>query len=211
MPAASVASPTREAILDAADRLLGRFGFRKMTLDDLAREAGVGRRTLYLWFASKEEIALSSIDRVVERLCARLADIAASDLAPEDKLRAMLIERVRFRVESVRDYYESLDELFAVLRTAYMQRRDGYFAREAELFAGVVAEGRRSGALDCEDPQAAARALLIATNALLPYSLTPRELGARSQILRDVERIADLVLQGLRSRDGRTRRDRKSN
>jgi AcrR family transcriptional regulator len=58
----------RDAVLDATERLLGRCGYQKMTMDDIAREAGVGRRTLYLHFTGKEEIALSSIDRVVERL-----------------------------------------------------------------------------------------------------------------------------------------------
>jgi len=38
-------TPTALRILDAADRLLGRFGFRRMTIDDLAKEAGIGKGT----------------------------------------------------------------------------------------------------------------------------------------------------------------------
>lgn len=193
-------STTREAILDAADRLLGRLGFKKTTLDDLARESGVGRRTIYLHFASKEDVALASIDRVVERLCARLDALAASDVSAPDKLRAMLRERVLFRVDSVRDYFHGLDELFAVLRPRYMERRERYFADEAERFARVIRAGAKSGELAAPDPDAAARALLLATNALLPYSLSPRELGARSKIARDVDTLADCLLNGLVAR-----------
>jgi len=43
----------RDAILDAAERLLARYGYRKMTMDDLASEAGIGKGTTYLHFPSK--------------------------------------------------------------------------------------------------------------------------------------------------------------
>src|SRR5262249_16762278 len=61
----------RDAILDAAERLLARYGFKKTTIDDLAREAGIGKGTVYLHFPSKEEVALCTIDRIVERLLRR--------------------------------------------------------------------------------------------------------------------------------------------
>ena len=47
---------TRDRILDAAERLLARFGYKKTTMEDIAREAGLGKRTLYLHFASKEAL-----------------------------------------------------------------------------------------------------------------------------------------------------------
>lgn len=191
---------TRDAILDAANRLLGRQGFQKTTLDDLARESGVGRRTIYLHFVSKEEVALASIDRVVERLCVRLDAIASSPRPAAERIRAMLTERVLFRVDAVRDHYRALDELFAVLRPAYMERRERYFAAESDLFARVLRDGKRDGELTLRDPAASARALLIATNALLPYALSPRELGARTAVQRDVETLADCLLEGLVSR-----------
>ncbi|MCE9593098.1 MAG: TetR/AcrR family transcriptional regulator [Planctomycetes bacterium] len=204
-------TPTRDLILDAADRLLGRLGFKKTTLDDLARESGVGRRTIYLHFASKEEVALASIDRVVERLCARLETLAASETPAAERIRAMLLERVLYRVDTVRDYFHGLDELFAVLRPAYMERRDRYFASEAELFARVLREGKKSGEFAVRDPAATARALLIATNSLLPYSLSPRELGARAALKRDVEALADCLLVGLVSRAATKRAKSLSN
>src|SRR3954469_14062839 len=68
---------TREAILDATDRLLARYGFRKMTIDDLAKEVGIGKGSVYLHFPSKEEIALSHIDRMVDRLNERMRRVAS--------------------------------------------------------------------------------------------------------------------------------------
>src|SRR5437763_1237801 len=48
-------TPAAGRILDAADRLLARYGYQKMTVDDLAREAGIGKGTVYLSFPGKSE------------------------------------------------------------------------------------------------------------------------------------------------------------
>ena len=47
---------SREAIVEAAERLFLERGFGSVTMDELAEAAGVARRTLYNQFASKEEI-----------------------------------------------------------------------------------------------------------------------------------------------------------
>jgi AcrR family transcriptional regulator len=187
----------RDRILDATERLLARYGYQKTTMDDLAREAGIGKRTIYLHFTSKEEVALSSIDRIVDRLTERLRAVAGSDLPADRRVRRMLLLRVLFRFDSVRDYHHSFDELFASLRPAYLARRQRYFDAEASVFAGVLREGRDAGLFAFDDPLAAAQTLLLATNALLPSGLSVRELGKRSEVEAKTARIADLLLTGL--------------
>jgi hypothetical protein len=69
---------------------------------------------------------------------------------------------------------------------------------EAEVFEQVLIEGERSGQLRLADPRHTARTLLHATNGLLPYSLSGRELGARPEVESRVEGLAELLIQGLR-------------
>jgi AcrR family transcriptional regulator len=204
MPTPLAAAPVdpRDAILDAMERLLARYGYRKTTVDDLAREAGIGKGTVYLHFPSKEEVALCSIDRVVGRVQERLRELAASPAPAPERLRRMLAARVLLRFDSVRAYSQGLDDLFEALRPAYMARRSRYFEAESEIFAAVLARGRREKTLSCADPSGAAQALLLATNALLPYSLSARELGERADIEKKVNRLADLLLYGLLPRAG---------
>lgn len=190
-------SPMRERILDAADRLLSRYGYPRTTADDLAREAGIGRRTIYLHFTRKEEIFLASIDRVVERLLSELRRIATTADTPDKKLSHILVTRVLFRFDSVHDYHLSLDDMFAVLRPSYLERREHYFTSEAHILAEVIAEGQRTGVLSTSHPLDTARTLLSATNSLLPYSLSGRELGSREDIERQAHAVADLLLRGL--------------
>ena len=151
----------RGAILDAAEALLGRYGYRKTTMEDIAREVGIGKGTTYLHFASKEEVFLATIDRIVDRLCVRLGEIAAGPEPLDWRLRRMLEERVVYRFDCVSHYPSSLDELFAALRPAYLARRAANLGREAGVFAEAL-----EGAVP--DPLDAAGALVEATNALLP-------------------------------------------
>jgi AcrR family transcriptional regulator len=190
-------TPTRELILNAAERLIGVLGYSKTTVEDIARAADVGKRTVYVYFPSKEEVMLCTIDRIVDRLTTRLRSIAASDQPRADAVRAMLLERVLFRFDSVRDYRHGLDELFASLRPAYLARRKAYFDAEALEFAGVLSDGRANGEFDIPDPTTAAEALLLATNSLIPYALSASELGRREDVEARAERIADLLLNGL--------------
>lgn len=190
----------REQILDAVDRLLSRFGYQKMTMDDIAREASISKRTIYLHFSGKEEVALSSIDRVVERLLSELRLLKDTKGTPTKRLHAMLCRRVLFRFDSVQDYYRSFDDLFAALRPAYMARRARYFGAESALFAEVITEGAQAEVFAEGDPIQQAQTLILATNALLPYSLSVQELGARDEIEARVKRIADMLLNGLKAR-----------
>ena len=47
---------TRQRILAATAEVLGRNGKTKLSLSEVAAQAGVSRPTLYRWFASKEEL-----------------------------------------------------------------------------------------------------------------------------------------------------------
>ena len=190
----------RDLILDAVDVLLAKFGYRKMTMEDVARQVGIGKGTIYLHFPSKDELILSHIDRIADRVAARLREIADSSESYPKRIREMLAARVLVRFDSVSHYSQSLNELLSAVRTALLARRESYFRTEAKIFEAVIRDGARVGALDCPDPKTASRVLVQCTNALLPFSLSARELGRRAELEEEVSRIAELLVKGLISR-----------
>ncbi len=201
MAATAPKEAVKEAILDATDRLLAQFGYKKMTVEDIAVEAGIGKGTIYLHFASKEEVVLSHVDRIVDRLKQQhLAIIARSEITAPERIRQMLLARVLYRFDSIQHYRQSLNDLLAALRPGLLARRAKYFEEEAQIFAEVLAEGRAAGEFQFENELATARALLEATNGLLPYSLSTAELGERDEVERRASAIAELLLQGLLNR-----------
>ena len=189
---------TREdLILDAVDRLLARYGYKKMTVEDVANEAGIGKGTVYLHFRSKEEVVLSHVDRIVRRLIEQLQTIA-SDTAPGEQLQEMLLLRVMFRFDAVQHYTQSISEVLRDLRSALLERRQRHFAQEAKVLAMVIKDGQQTGAFRRVEPLATARVLIAATNSLLPFSLSTHELGKRREVQATATRIAELLVEGLR-------------
>ncbi|HKQ59179.1 MAG TPA: helix-turn-helix domain-containing protein, partial [Candidatus Eisenbacteria bacterium] len=138
MPAASATPALRTRVLDAADRLLARFGYRKMTVEDIAAEAGIGKGTVYLAFESKQEVALSCIDRMVGILLDELRALADGPGPHLERLRAMLVLRIMHRVDYARAHAASLDAMLSAVRPAFLVRRARHFADEAAVLAGLL-------------------------------------------------------------------------
>lgn len=197
MSCSQMNSPVRDRILDASDRLLARFGYRKMTVDDIAAEAGIGKGSVYLHFRSKEEVALSCLDRMIEALIVRLDALAAEDRPAPERLRDMLFARVLHRFDYARRHRHSIDEKLAAMRSGLLARRAEHFRREAAVFARVLDSGGGRGEIRALDAADTAHSLILATNALLPYSLSVRELGLRADLARRAEALIDLVIAGL--------------
>lgn len=70
--------PRRRKLMDAALGIFVRFGFRKTSMDEVARAAGVSRQGLYLHFATKEELFRATVqhalDSAMEAAAASLGD-----------------------------------------------------------------------------------------------------------------------------------------
>ncbi len=187
----------RRRILDAADRLLAGAGYARMTIAALAAEAGIGKGSVYLHFPSKREVALACIDRNAGLVVARLEALAAGRGPVPSRLRAMLLARILLRFDYARPHSASLDLLLADFRQELLARRAGHFAREAQVLARVLAEGRREGRVARRPLRPVADALVAGTNALLPFSLGARELGRRPALARRAGAVVDLLLHGV--------------
>ena len=74
--------PRRSRVLEAALGVFLRFGFRKTSMDEVARAADLSRQGLYLQFASKEELFRATVDyalaAALESAAAKLRDPAAT-------------------------------------------------------------------------------------------------------------------------------------
>jgi AcrR family transcriptional regulator len=187
-PDGAEAPGARDRILDAADEALAGAGYRRMRIEDLATAAGIAKGTVYLSFPSKAEIALACIDRMAGRVCARMEAIARGRGPVDARLRRALLARVLVRFDYARAHSASVDEMLLVIRPALLARREAHFAAEARVLAAIL-QGTPGAS-------AKAAAMVVATNALLPYSLSVREMGRRAEIARRAARVAQLVVRG---------------
>ena len=58
----------QEQIIEAARRLFHQFGFKKVSMDEIAKEAGVTKRTIYMYFESKEELLKYFIQEEIKNM-----------------------------------------------------------------------------------------------------------------------------------------------
>jgi AcrR family transcriptional regulator len=78
-----------EAILQATCRLLGEKAYDAMTMDDVANAVGIAKASLYKHFASKEDLCCAAMVQILGKVQAFL-DTVPAELAPQDKLRALV-------------------------------------------------------------------------------------------------------------------------
>jgi mycofactocin system transcriptional regulator len=136
-------STTREEIEGVALQLFAERGFEATTVDDIAAVVGVGRRTLFRYFESKNDIAWGDFDWVMERLREALDE--GAELPLMEALRRGVVESNRYPADQERGLRTRMT---LITGTAALQAHSAL--RYAE-WRGVVATwtaGRRGEAPD---------------------------------------------------------------
>ena len=86
----------RDQILRTAADLFRERGYRASTLDDIAARLGMSKASLYTYFRGKEEMLAAISRETIEGFTRELGLVLRSDLSPEDKLRRIVRDHVRF-------------------------------------------------------------------------------------------------------------------
>lgn len=84
---------TRDRVLEAAGRLFGLYGFRRTTLADIAREAGLSRQSVYSRFAGKEAVLTALAEYLKQQALAAAAAAWRDEAALADNLAATLLAK----------------------------------------------------------------------------------------------------------------------
>lgn len=111
---------SRDAILDAAERVVMRNGLKGTTVDAVAVEAGVSKGGLFYHFASKQEMLQRVIDRHVEKYL-ELRDKIILEL-PDSKSRKLRAMLQAFFSEPMR-HKDSLSNILALLDDATLREK----------------------------------------------------------------------------------------
>jgi len=93
-------SATRRAITEAALKLFSGKGFEKTSIEDIAHEAGIGKATVYGYFATKDEIFLAYCDDELEESFARLQDAENQERKLLDQLIDFFMVKFRFLTQN---------------------------------------------------------------------------------------------------------------
>lgn len=150
---------TREAILDAAEEVIGERGYANAGMRDIAARAEISVGALYQFFKSKEDLFARLLARRGDELVPRIAEIVAGDAPPVAKLMALAdftIGYFRARPEFTRVLLQSS---FPVMGSwAVFGERSRYRYDEAtDVVAGLFEEGIAAGDFHPGEPHDLAR------------------------------------------------------
>lgn len=143
-------SKTRQQLVDVARRLFAKKGLDNTTMNDIAVESGKGRRTLYTYFKSKEDVYYAVIESELERLSDKMDEVAAMKIRPQDKI----IELIYTHLDMIKETVIRNGNLRAAFfRNIWMVEkvRKSFDEDEIELFRKVFYEGKADGEFNIEN------------------------------------------------------------
>ena len=144
---------TRDAILEAARRRFLRFGPRKTTMDEVAREAGCSRTTLYTHFRNKDDLYARLLEQDAEAfICEGRAIVDGKGSARRKIRRIVDLTRRTYVRNGVMRLALSGDAEMSLGPVAHAFNRDQE-QRTIELLSQVIEEGVAEGSLRSVDPE----------------------------------------------------------
>lgn len=181
-------------ILQAATRVLAAGGFDALTLDQVAKETGVAKGTLFLYYRNKEELVLAVFSAMAETLGQTLASVAASGLPPEEILEKTVLTLLEHfdKKRDITGYSGGLP-----MAGPNKEKLRASFAANMEAIASALKLCAAGGLLELEDPLFSASALFGLCRGSNSYA---RAAGRGLPVHERARRITGIFLDGTRKK-----------
>ena len=143
-------SKTKAKLVDVARQLFAKMGVENTTMNDIALASKKGRRTLYTYFKSKEDIYMAVVESELDMLSDRMKRVAEKNISPDEEM----IEMIYTRLDAVKEVVFRNGTLRAnffrdIWRVEKVRKR--FDAKEILLFKDVLREGVEKGVFRIDD------------------------------------------------------------
>ena len=143
-------SKTRAKLVDVARQLFAKNGVDETTMNDIALASKKGRRTLYTYFKSKEEVYMAVVESELEIRSSSLEKVVAEKMSPDQTILKMIethldaIKMVVLRNGTMRAGF--FRDIWRVERV-----RRNFDVREIRLFRQILTEGKEQGLFEIDN------------------------------------------------------------
>ena len=160
---------TRSKLVDVARQLFAKNGVEDTTMNDIALASKKGRRTLYTYFKSKEDIYMAVVESELEMLSEHMKMVAKKETSPEQKIMELIMTHLEstktivYRNGTLRaDFFRDIWRVEA--------ERKHFDVREIQLFSNILKEGKETGVFDIDDTDITAELLHYCIKGIeVPY------------------------------------------
>ena len=166
------AKERKNEILDVAERLFCAKGFDNTSTNDILKEIGIARGTLYYHFKSKEDILDAMVERLTNQMVAKAANIALDESIP-------VLERLTRTILSLNVDNELGNMIMEQVhrpQNALMHQKfeNVLLGRVKKLITKIAEDGIKQGIMNTDYPAEAVEMIMtysyIAFDSMVPYS-----------------------------------------
>ena len=183
----------RDSILEVARSVFSRFGFSKTTMSDIAEAARKGRRTIYSYFESKEDIYQAVIQKEIDILQGTLSIVVKENLSPREKLEKYL--RIRMKtINELVNYYDAIKNAYHANFMMIEKIRRKFDNDEVGMISRILNEGKERNIFNVEDSELTAKTMVLALKGLE----IPIYFGSRNILMKNpVENLLNILFNGI--------------
>ena len=197
----------RLLLLKSAFREVAEKGFSEVTLDDIARRAGVSKGVTLYYFDSKEELFRELFGWLIDSIHGRMKEAVGAEEDPVAKVRA-LVALIFPSPSKNRAFFRAFVDFcgLAARREAFRDVNARFYAGCREIDGGIVGEGMRRGVFAVRDAAEAGSTMRAIFDGLMMQWLSEKDLEGTFGTYRErCERqiLAYLMPAGARKADKR--------
>lgn len=170
----------RQAIIQAAERLMIRFGYAALTMDDVAKEAELSKTTVYNYFRSKGDLVLELFIYYFEKFYRHIVRIKSESKPATEKLREVIAYFLRFSREK-----ETISRVLMV---------DKVFLRKMKILAGETGQSSSREKDLIAEIKKQREKIIKESSSIIAEGMARKEFRAMDSIL--ATRLIEALLQG---------------
>ena len=184
---------TRKAIQEAVVNLVTRTGTRKVTMDQVAAEAGMSKGCLYIHFRNKKELLESVKTASFKPLVDQVQEILKGSLAPNQKIESIVYQLFSYFDEN-RGLFRFLLEEREIAQSQAMRQKNSRYRNFVERIAKVLDDGVATGMFRHMDSKKVASIFIEAMIAMTARRLLEESPGSLDE---DVRLLIQVLFQGI--------------
>lgn len=184
-----VKKEVRIHIVGIARRIFTRHGFRKTTMEDIARASQMGKSSIYYYFKSKEDIFRAVVEFEALMLKERLNRIISKKDTPSERLKAYILFRLQ-HVRTLENFYAALNEEALSHMGFILKIRRNFEVEERELVSQILEDGMEQNVFQLSSSKIGAIAISTMMKGLeLPLLLDEAHKTDREELMDDLIRV----------------------
>ena len=195
----------KEQIIEAARNLFHQFGFKKVSMDEIAKEAGVTKKTIYMYFSSKEELLKYFIQEEITNMEEIVEEVEANNTDPFEAVNQAIYKILQYRKHQ--DFLNIIAKEAEWLRNPVIIESLNLIDNKIQNYIRTkLQSAKEKGFIEYKDLDVTTFLIYKMYIALI-IEWNPKDKELNEQMI--AETIADILKKGLRKDIGKNEKNQK--